>query len=53
MSLNFNNFLNSYEKVPLAAIKDVNLMSRVDEKFVFHQSQLSDIISQISRYYKI
>ena len=53
MSLNFNNFFNSYEKVPLAAIKEVNLMSRVDEKFVFHQSQLSDIISQISRYYKI
>ena len=53
MSLNFNNFLNSYEKVPLADIKDVNLMSRVDEKFVFHQSQLSDIISQIASYYKI
>ena len=53
MALNLNDFLNSYEKVPLTAIKDVNLMSRVDEKFVFHQSKLYDILSEVSNYYKI
>ena len=53
MPLTFTKFFNSYEKVPLEAIKNVNLMSRVDEKFVFHQSKLSDILSQISYYYKI
>ena len=53
MALKLNNFLNSYEKVPLTAIKDVNLMSRVDEKFVFHQSKLYDILSEVSNCYKI
>ena len=28
-------------------------MSRVDEKFVFHQSKLYDILSEVSNCYKI
>ncbi len=53
MYFDSQTILSSFDKVPLEEINNVKLMSRVDEKFVFHESMLSRIISETSPYYSI
>ncbi len=53
MSKDYSHLFKSFNKVDLNAIKNVSLMSRVDEKFVFHESKLFDILSQLSKHYNI
>ena len=45
MLKDYSHLFKSFNKVDLNAIKNVSLMSRVDEKFVFHESKLFDILS--------
>ena len=53
MVIDLQTILSPYKKVPLESISNVKLMSRVDEKFVFHQSKLPGIISESLPYYNI
>lgn len=50
----FNNeILNNFETISLKNIDRISLPNRIDTKFVFHISHLNQILTELSKVYKI
>ena len=52
-NVNIENILNSYKSINLQEIKAVALMNRIDTKYVFHKSILSDLLMAARDNYEL
>jgi hypothetical protein len=53
MTSESTNVLNSFEPIDLSQMDRVELMSRIDSKYVFHVDQLAYILEEIEQFYKV
>lgn len=49
----FNNLLSTYEPISLSEMDTVKLMNRIDTKFLISTSQLADLLSKASEFYRV
>ncbi len=49
----FSKLLNQFAPIELSEMKDVELMNRVDTKFIFHKKHLPKVLNDLNTHYRI
>ena len=51
--MNINSYLDKFNSVSLDEVKNVKLMHRMDQKFVFQINDLSDLLTKLHSSYNV